>query len=304
MQISTDLYLDDCKTQLKKLPTNSIDLIVTSPPYADQRKSTYGGIHPDKYVDWFLPISEQLLRVLKPDGTFILNIKEKVVEGERSTYVMELIIAMRKQGWLWTEEFIWHKKNSFPGKWSNRFRDSWERLLQFNKDKHFNMYQDEVKVPIGDWAKGRLKNLSATDKIRDNAKNGSGFGKNVSNWVGKETVFPTNVLHLATECNNKNHSAAFPEELPEWFIKLFTKENDTVLDPFMGSGTTIKVATRMKRNSIGIEIIPEYYKMVEDQLKPVELYLLEPKVKYEKAKPKGRNGIRGTKHRNIPSKAY
>ena len=292
MEIRTDLYLGDSKKELKKLSANSVDLIVTSPPYADQRKSTYGGIHPDKYVEWFLPISEQLLRVLKPSGTFILNIKEKVVEGERSTYVMELIFAMRKQGWLWTEEFIWHKKNSFPGKWPNRFRDSWERLLQFNKSKDFNMYQDEVKIPIGDWAKGRLKNLSETDKRRDNAKNGSGFGKNVSNWVGKETVFPTNVLHLATECNNKNHSAAFPEELPEWFIKLFTKQNDTVLDPFMGSGTTLSVAKRMRRNSIGIEILPEYHKMVKSQLNPVELYLLEPKSKYEKAEPKRRLAVR------------
>ncbi len=292
MEIRTDLYLGDCKKELKKLADNSVDLIVTSPPYADQRKSTYGGIHPDKYVEWFLPISEQLLRVLKPSGTFILNIKEKVVDGERSTYVMELILAMRKQGWLWTEEFIWHKKNSFPGKWPNRFRDSWERLLQFNKSKDFNMYQDEVKVPIGDWAKGRLKNLSETDKRRDNAKNGSGFGKNVSNWIGKETVLPTNVLHLATECNNKNHSAAFPEELPEWFIKLFTKQNDTVLDPFMGSGTTISVAKRMRRNSIGIEIMPEYYKMVKAQIKPVELYLLEPKVKYEKIESKRRIAVR------------
>jgi len=110
MEIRTDLYLGDCKMELKKLPENSVDLIITSPPYADQRKSTYGGIHPNKYVEWFLPISKELLRVLKPTGTFVLNIKEKVVEGERSIYVMELIIAMRKQGWLWTEEFIWHKK--------------------------------------------------------------------------------------------------------------------------------------------------------------------------------------------------
>ncbi|HRD40529.1 MAG TPA: DNA methyltransferase, partial [Bacteroidia bacterium] len=127
MKITTDLYLGDSKKELKKIADNSVDLIITSPPYADQRKSTYGGINPDKYVEWFLPISEQLLRVLNPSGTFILNIKEKVVEGERSTYVMELILAMRKQGWLWTEEFIWHKKNCFPGKWPNRFRDSWER---------------------------------------------------------------------------------------------------------------------------------------------------------------------------------
>jgi len=292
MKITTDLYLGDSKKELKKIKDNTVDLIVTSPPYADQRKSTYGGITHDKYVEWFLPISEQLLRVLKPSGTFILNIKEKVVDGERSTYVMELIIAMRKQGWLWTEEFIWHKKNSYPGKWPNRFRDSWERLLQFNKDKHFNMYQKEVMVPMGDWAKTRLKKLSDTDKIRDNSKVGSGFGKNISNWIDRDKAYPSNVLHLATECNNKNHSAAFPEELPEWFIKLFTKENDCVLDPFMGSGTTLTVANRLKRNSIGIEILPEYFNMVKNQLNPVELYLIEPKVKYEKTEPQRRVSVR------------
>lgn len=292
MKCESKILLGDSKDQLRKVADNSVDLIFTSPPYADQRKKTYGGIHPDKYVDWFLPITEQLLRVLKPDGTFVLNIKEKVHNGERSTYVMELILAMRKQGWLWTEEFIWHKKNSFPGKWSNRFRDSWERLLQFNKSKHFNMYQDAVKVPIGDWAKTRLKNLSDTDKSRDNAKNGSGFGKNVSNWLGKDSVYPTNVLHLATECNNKNHSAAFPNELPEWFIKLFTKEGDTVLDPFLGSGTTMYVAQRMRRNSIGIEIAKEYYNVVKSQLESAPLMLLEPKNGYEKPKSKGPRKVR------------
>lgn len=265
-EIKTKVFLGDSTEVLRSVESNSVDLIFTSPPYADQRKNTYGGIHPDKYVEWFLPISAELLRILKPTGTFVLNIKEKVLDGERSTYVMELIIAMRKQGWFWTEEFIWHKKNSYPGKWSNRFRDSWERLLQFNKRKKFNMYQDTVKVPIGDWAKSRLKNLSETDKKRDSAKNGSGFGKNVSNWLDKETVYPTNVLHLATECNNKNHSAVFPRELPEWFIKLFTQEGDTVLDPFAGSGTTLVVAQQMRRSSIGIEIVPEYCAMIEKEL--------------------------------------
>lgn len=263
---NTTIILGDCLEQLRKIPENSVDLILTSPPYADQRKNTYGGIHPNKYVDWFSPIASELKRVLKPSGTFILNIKEKVTDGERSTYVMELIIEMRKQGWLWTEEFIWHKRNSFPGKWPNRFRDSWERLLQFNKERKFTMYQEAVMVPIGDWAKGRLKNLSDVDKTRDNSKNGSGFGKNVSNWKGRDMVYPTNVLHLATECNNKNHSAAFPKELPEWFIKLFTKDGDTVLDPFMGSGTTIFVAQQMNRKSIGIEILPEYYEMVRSEI--------------------------------------
>ncbi len=292
MPIKSKLYLGDCLDVLKKIDNNSIDLIFTSPPYADQRKDTYGGIHPDKYVEWFKPISEQLFRVLKPEGTFVLNIKERVVDGERSTYVIELILEMKKQGWLWTEEFIWHKKNSYPGKWPNRFRDSWERLIQFNKGKKFNMYQESVMVPMGDWAKSRLKNLSATDKIRDNSKVGSGFGKNISNWLTRDKAYPSNVLHLATECNNKNHSAAFPEELPEWFIKLFTKTGDTVLDPFMGSGTTNVVADKLGRNSIGIEIVPNYYYMVEQHLNPLKLAFSDKKTSYEKTKNSRRSKVR------------
>ncbi len=276
------IYQGDCLQKLKLLEDNSVDLIVTSPPYADQRKNTYGGISTKEYVKWFLPISKELLRVLKPTGTFILNIKEKVQDGERSTYVLELILEMRRQGWLWTEEFIWHKKNSYPGKWPNRFRDAWERLLQFNKNKKFNMYQETVMVPIGDWAKTRLKKLSETDQIRDNSKVGSGFGKNISNWVDREMAYPTNVLHLATECNNKNHSAAFPSSLPEWFIKLFTKEGDVVLDPFMGSGTTNIVAQRMGRNSIGIEIQEQYYEMVKTNIKELNYTLFEPEADYGK----------------------
>lgn len=292
MELRTDLFLGDCAKMLKKIPDNSVDLIVTSPPYADQRKNTYGGIHHSKYVEWFLPISKELLRVLKPTGTFVLNIKEKVVEGERSTYVLELILEMKKQGWLWTEEFIWHKKNCYPGKWPNRFRDAWERLLQFNKNKHFNMYQEEVMVPMGDWAKSRLKNLSETDKIRDNSKVGSGFGKNISNWMQRDKAYPTNVLHLATECSNKNHSAAFPEELPAWFIKLFTKENDTVLDPFMGSGTSIFAANKMGRNAIGIELQKDYFDIVDKAIQPIKLVLCDKNKKYESIKPSRRYQIR------------
>jgi site-specific DNA-methyltransferase (adenine-specific)/site-specific DNA-methyltransferase (cytosine-N4-specific) len=105
------------------------------------------------------------------------------------------------------------------------------------------MYQEEVMVPTGDWAKTRLKKLSETDKIRDNSKVGSGFGKNISNWIGRDMAYPSNVLHLATESSNKKHSATFPKELPRWFIKLFTKSGDVVLDPFLGSGTTLSVQT-------------------------------------------------------------
>jgi site-specific DNA-methyltransferase (adenine-specific) len=194
--IKTNIVLGDCLDVLKDVEDNSVDLIITSPPYADRRVKSYGGVKPEEYVGWFAPRAKEFLRVLKPTGTFVLNIKEKVENGERHTYVIDLILALRKQGWLWTEEFIWHKKNSYPGKWPNRFRDSWERLLQFNKSRNFNMYQDEVRIPMGDWAKSRLKKLSETDKRRDNSRVGSGFGKNISNWVGRELAYPSNVLHL------------------------------------------------------------------------------------------------------------
>jgi len=265
-QTQTILYLGDSREQLLKVPANSVDLIFTSPPYSNQRGKTYGGISPHKYVDWFLPISQQLLRVLKPSGTFMLNIKEQAINGERSTYVLELILALRKQGWLWTEEYIWHKKNSYPGKWINRFRDAWERLIQFNKNRKFNMYQQEVMVPMAKSTKRGLNRLKPNDYTRRKSQTGSGFGKNISNWLGKEKVYPTNVLYLPTENYNRKHSAVFPASLPQWFIKLFTKTGDMVLDPFMGSGTTNVVAADMNRNSIGIEIIPEYYEMVKEKL--------------------------------------
>jgi site-specific DNA-methyltransferase (adenine-specific) len=260
--IDTDKIIKgECLTMLKLLPDSSVDLIFTSPPYADNRKKTYKGIPTKQYVHWFLPISLELFRVLKRDGTFILNIKERAENGERQTYVLELILAMKRQGWLWTEEYIWHKKNCYPGKWPNRFRDAWERCLQFNKQKHFRMYQEAVVVPIGDWSEKRLAKLSETDRRRDESKVGSGFGKNISNWLGKKYVYPTNVLHLPTECANRGHSASFPLSLPNWFIKLFTLENDTVLDPFLGSGTTAISALSLNRHFIGIETMDKYYEL-------------------------------------------
>jgi len=260
------IYLGNCREVLPLFAPESIDLIVTSPPYADQRKHSYGGIHPDEYVEWFLPIADELYRVLRPAGSFVLNIKERTVNGERHTYVIELILAMRKRGWLWTEEYCWHKKNCYPGKWPNRFRDAWERCLHFTKRRDFAMYQEAVMVPVGDWAVERLRALSETDKKRDESKANSGFGKKVANWVGRDKVYPTNVLHFATECGNKAHSAVFPVALPAWFIRLFTVEGDVILDPFMGSGTSAVAARNLSRYYVGIESLPEYVEIARQRL--------------------------------------
>jgi len=284
MNLQVEIQQGDCLDVLKnKAVSDSIDLIITSPPYADRRVHTYGGIKPEQYVEWFLPRSAEFLRVLKPTGSFVLNIKEKAENGERHTYVLELILALRKQGWYWTEEYIWHKKNSYPGKWPNRFRDSWERCLHFTKSRKFKMNQESVMVPMGDWADTRLKTLGKNDIVRYDSQVGSGFGKNIANWAQRTMAYPTNVLHMATECGNKNHSAAFPKALPEWFIKLFTDEGDFVLDPFAGSGTTLEVAKELRRNAIGIEILSEYCDIAREKTEDRQLALLQKRAKYKVA---------------------
>jgi len=284
---SNIIYKGECENYLSKtslFPDNSIDLIITSPPYADRREKSYGGIKPEKYVEWFLPISVQLYRILKPKGSFILNIKENVKNGERQTYVLELILALKRHRWLWVEEYCWYKKNSYPGKWPNRFRDTWERCLHFTKQKKFKMYQDGVKVPMGDWKKPRFKSLSEKDFIRSISGTDSHFGRKVSNWLNRRKVYPHNVvvfekehfiepetvIHFATECSNRNHSAVFPIELPSWFIKLLTKKGDVVLDPFIGAGTTAIAAILLERSYVGIELVPEYAKVAEKNIRELQ----------------------------------
>lgn len=128
-------------------------------------------------------------------------------------------------------------------------------------------------VPVGDWAKDRLVNLSETDKTRDESKVGSGFGKNISNWLGRNMVYPTNVIYMATECSNKNHSAVFPIDLPAWFIKLFTQVGDVVLDPFIGSGTTAVAAIQLGRYYVGIDISEEYINLTRERVSETQIRL-------------------------------
>ncbi|WIM04990.1 MAG: site-specific DNA-methyltransferase [Candidatus Nitricoxidivorans perseverans] len=303
MALKTEIVQGDCVEELRHYPDDFFDLIVTSPPYADRRQHTYGGIKPEQYVDWFIGRSAEFLRVLKPTGSFVLNIKEKAENGERHTYVIELILALRQQGWLWTDEYIWHKRNCYPGKWPNRFRDAWERCLHFTKSRKFKMNQESVMVPMGDWADARLKSLGKNDVVRFDSQVGSGFGKNIANWAQRTMAYPTNVLHLATECGNKNHSAAFPRALPEWFIKLFTDEGDWVLDPFAGSGTTLEVAKSLGRNAVGIDILFEYCEMARETVLGNQYQLLEERARYAVTNQETNGRVHRKKHSKLPSEA-
>lgn len=257
----------DSFEELKKMPDNSIKLFFMSPPYAEQRKKQYGGVSSEDYVEWFKPLAVEMKRVLKEDGSIVILIRENAKDGERSLYVYDLVIALKREvGLRFVDDYKWVKTNSVPGKWSTRFRDSHETLYHFTKSPKFTMNQDDVKVPIGDWASSRLKNLSENDKKRTSSATGSGFGRKIENWVGKETVYPSNVLTGACVSFNKDHPATHPQFLSDFFVKLFTNPGDIVCDPFTGSGTTGVSAIEHSRKFLGFEIKEKFAELAQSNL--------------------------------------
>jgi site-specific DNA-methyltransferase (adenine-specific)/site-specific DNA-methyltransferase (cytosine-N4-specific) len=242
----------DSREELKAFE-GQVDLIVTSPPYADARQKQYDGVHPDEFVDWFLTFHEPFFKALKPNGSFVLNIKDKVVDGVRHRFVWHTIEALAERGWHSIDDYIWHKTNPMPGYWPTRLRDGWEYCFHLAKDIRPYFDSEAVKQPIGDWVETRLKKLGENDLSRHNSANESGFGRDVSRWVGKKKVLPSNVLSLALVGKNKGHPAVFPVDLPLFFIKLLCPEGGLVVDPFAGSGTTGIAALASGRNCILIE---------------------------------------------------
>ena len=186
----------DNRDSLKEF-TDQVDLIVTSPPYADARHKHYDSVHPDDFVDWFLSFHEPFYAALKPTGSLVINIKDKVVDGVRHRFVWHTIEALCEQGWYAIDDYIWHKTNPMPGSWPTRLRDGWEYCFHLSKSPRPYFNADDVRKPIGDWVESRLKKLGGNDLSRHNSVNESGFGRDISKWVGKDTVLPSNVLSLA-----------------------------------------------------------------------------------------------------------
>lgn len=254
------VVLGDSREVLKNF-TGQADLIVTSPPYADARKKHYDSVHPDEYKDWFLSFHEAFYAALKPTGSLVINIKDKVMDGVRHRYVWDTIQALSEQGWYAIDDYIWHKPNPMPGRWPSRLRDGWEYCFHLAKQKKPFFNADAVRQPIGDWAEARLKKLGNGDLSRNNSANGSGFGRDLSRWVGKDTVLPSNVLSMAVVGTNKHHPAVFPIDLPLFFINLLTPENGLVIDPFGGSGTSGIAALLAERPSLMIDNNADYIQM-------------------------------------------
>jgi site-specific DNA-methyltransferase (adenine-specific) len=245
---------------------DSADLIVTSPPYADARKKHYDSIPPEKYADWFLTFHDSFWNSLKDNGSLVINIKDKVVEGTRHRFVWRTIDKLIDLGWHCIDDYIWHKPNPMPGYWPTRLRDGWEYCFHLAKTTTPYIDQKSVAVPVGDWVNKRLNKLGDNDTSRQNSANESGFGRDISKWVGKDTVLPTNVLSIPLVGKNMGHPAVFPVELPSFFIKLLSKEKSLIIDPFAGSGSTAIASLKNNRNCLLIDNNPDYCKLANERL--------------------------------------
>ncbi len=259
------IFHGDSRNVVKCLK-QKVDLIVTSPPYADARKNHYDSIHPDQYTEWFATFHETFWKILKIDGSFVLNIKDKIVDGIRHRFVCDTISNLCNNGWYCIDDYIWHKTNPMPGYWPTRFRDGWEYCFHLAKQKKPHINQEAVKVPVGDWVKQRLQKLGTNDITRQNSANNSGFGRDISKWKDKKEVLPSNVLSIPLVGINKGHPAVYPVELPSFFIKLFSKTYSWILDPFAGSGTTGIAALSLGRNCILIDNNFEYCRTAYNRL--------------------------------------
>jgi len=263
-----EILLGDCLDLMKNIDDNSIDLVFTSPPYAERRKSTYGGTNENEYVDWFLPIGAEIKRILKPTGSFFLNIKPHTNKGERSLYVYDLICALKREtGFMFVEEYCW-TKNAFPGSLKGRFKNAFEPIYHFTK----NSPNEITFNPVACGTPIKEESIARTYRKQCGApKNGSGMtGMNTTNIRNLGLARPSNVINVNNVSNQFSdkqlHPATFPEGLVEFFVKSFTNEGDVVLDPFGGSGTVGLTCVKTKRQFILMEKQEQYFELIKKRV--------------------------------------
>ena len=262
MNTPYSLHVGDCVDILKSLPDKSVDGVVTSPPYAMQRASTYGGIPEKDYPEWTVTWMQEVWRVLKDDGSVIINISPHIKNGELSDYVLRTRLALREAGWTELEELIWHKPDAAPVGHIRRPRRAWEHLLWFGK--HGRPYVD----PYAAGKPPKAKSGSTTNRA---SRNGWGhaiqWGKNGEGYTENKIARVTNHVTLPkARANGVDHPAMFPWELAEWCGKLITPPGGTILDPFAGSSSTGVAAIHNGWNFIGIDQSPEYIEMSNRRL--------------------------------------
>jgi|688.fasta_scaffold277528_1 site-specific DNA-methyltransferase (adenine-specific) len=276
------IYFGDSLELLDNIDDNSVDLVITSPPYAD---TIFYGDNVDnktllEYPEWFAEIGKKIKRILKPSGSFILNINDRVEKKERSLYALKTVIELKEMSGLkFHDTYIWAKQSGLPTGNKKRLNDKFEYIFHFVKDTNLNKCNmDIVREPYAKNTLGRIyrpdgtiKDVGINDKVNADGKIKNKSKKLDLNPLGK---IPTNVFSFQTagvlrgnDYVGSEHPAAFNPELPKWFINWLTDENDVVLDPFIGSGTVAEVCIEMNRKYIGMELNVNYQNLIEKRIK-------------------------------------
>lgn len=266
-------FVGDARHVLTRIPDSSVNLVVTSPPYALHFKKEYGNVDKADYVAWFKPIGEEIFRVLAADGSFVLNIGGSYNQGKptRSLYHFKLLLMLCEElGFRLAQECFWYNpaKLPTPAEWVNvrrlRIKDSVEYIWWLSKGdwpkadntKVLGDYSPDMKrlIKKGFRAKARPSGHIITPK----------FGRDLGGSI------PTNLIERGnTESNSdyiraceaagyKPHPARFPRALPEFFVRFLTEPGDLVVDPFAGSNMTGAVAEGLHRRWLSMEIVEEY----------------------------------------------
>jgi DNA modification methylase len=263
-----ELVIGDCLSMLRALPSDSVDLVITSPPYDGQPK--YGNderYERDWYASFFLEVTCEIRRVLMPHGSFVLNYRSKRHSGERGTLQYEIVFWLREQGFKFCEDFVWGKPSPPPGRFNRFLKDAIEYCFHFAKTGAWQFFPEHCLSPARWDAKDRERRRKlAHNFVRVNEPSGQGR-KRVQ--AGPDMVRPSTLLHIEPDFspNPVSHPARFPLALPAFFIKLMTTQNQLVLDPFAGTGTTALAAEKLGRRWLVSEIDPAYASAIPARFK-------------------------------------
>ncbi|MBI4545992.1 MAG: site-specific DNA-methyltransferase [Gemmatimonadetes bacterium] len=258
------------------LPAESVNLVLTSPPYALEFQKEYGNVEKGDYVGWFLPFAREIKRILKPDGSFVLNIGGSYNLGAptRSLYHFKLLVALVEEiGFYLAQECFWYNpaKLPAPAEWVNvqrvRIKDSVEYVWWLARSTSPKADNRDVLVPYSKDMK-RLIQRGLRETVRPSGhvitekfttNRGGSIPPNLIYWGNNDSN--SDFMKACEAAGVKPHPARFPAVLPEFFIRLLTDSGDLVLDPFAGSNTTGRVAEDLGRRWLGFELDEDYLRI-------------------------------------------
>lgn len=269
-------YCGDSLKLTKAIPSNYINLIMTSPPFALTRKKAYDNVDADKYVEWFMPFAYDFYRVLKPDGSLILHMGGSWVKGKpvKSLYLFELLLRLCKDVKFYlAQDLYWFNKAKLPGpaQWVTvnrwRLKDAVDHVWWLSKTTYPKANNKKVLIKYSKSMKELLQDPNyykpnverpSEHKISDKfyKKHNGAIPPNFFDF--SNTNSQSKYLRMCRKYKMQPHPARYPIELPSFFIKFLTDKGDLVFDPFGGSNVTGQAAERLKRKWITFEIVPEY----------------------------------------------